>query len=362
MTAGGAELARPPRGRRTGRRRGVPRHRGRSVADRPARGPAAGRPGHRRGNGPPAGRDRRRALAAWSVASRPRPFDWPGGEADWNVAETIGHVATARSGLVLAASLAAQGRWPVDAPAVVPGVPGSADADVPALIARIEPEPADRRARRPCGGRPRDRRLPARPPARRPAALWRVAPVRRRPRSHAPGPARPDRQRSRRGGLSRHVPPRPRRRLDLPAGGRPGRDPAHAPCARARPARPVAGGVRLDRGRRADRRRGLARARRGDRVRRCRDRGPLRPRPGQPVPLAAGRRGHQRRRLRCPRRRRRPIRSCRPSTTPTAGCPRPRPSTSWSGRPIGPRSRSSPGIWRIRSASPGSGSGRTVAG
>ena len=67
----------------------------------------------------------------------PAAIDWPGGEADWNVAQTIGHVATARSGLVLAASLAAQGRWPADAPVVVPGLPGSADADVPALIARI---------------------------------------------------------------------------------------------------------------------------------------------------------------------------------------------------------------------------------
>ncbi len=65
-------------------------------------------------------------------------LEWPGGEAEWNVAETIGHVAAARSGLALAASLAAQGRWPTATAAVVPGVPGPADADVPVLIARIE--------------------------------------------------------------------------------------------------------------------------------------------------------------------------------------------------------------------------------
>ena len=71
------------------------------------------------------------------MASRPRPSTGPAARPTGTSRETIGHVATARSGLVLAASLAAQGRWPADAPAVVPGLPGSADADVPALIARI---------------------------------------------------------------------------------------------------------------------------------------------------------------------------------------------------------------------------------
>lgn len=62
----------------------------------------------------------------------------PGGEADWNVAQAIGHDASARAGLVLAASLAAGGRWPADAPTVVPGVPGPADAARGALLHRIE--------------------------------------------------------------------------------------------------------------------------------------------------------------------------------------------------------------------------------
>jgi hypothetical protein len=55
-------------------------------------------------------------------------FGLPGGEDDWTVAQAIGHDVHARSGLVLAASLAARGRWPADAAAVVPGVPGPAQA------------------------------------------------------------------------------------------------------------------------------------------------------------------------------------------------------------------------------------------
>jgi hypothetical protein len=62
----------------------------------------------------------------------------PGGEADWTVAETIGHVASARAGLVLAASLAAADRWPPDAPPVVPGIPGPADLDRNGLVAKVE--------------------------------------------------------------------------------------------------------------------------------------------------------------------------------------------------------------------------------
>ncbi|HEX5012517.1 MAG TPA: DinB family protein [Candidatus Limnocylindrales bacterium] len=65
-------------------------------------------------------------------------FTLPGGEGDWNVAEAVGHVATSRAGLVLAASLAASNRWPLDAPVVVPGIPGSPVADRPALVARLE--------------------------------------------------------------------------------------------------------------------------------------------------------------------------------------------------------------------------------
>ena len=61
----------------------------------------------------------------------------PGGEADWNVAQAVGHAATSRAGLVLAASLAASGRWPADAPRVVPGIPGAADDDRMTLVDRI---------------------------------------------------------------------------------------------------------------------------------------------------------------------------------------------------------------------------------
>lgn len=65
-------------------------------------------------------------------------FALPGGEADWTLAETIGHVASARAGLVLAASLAASGRWPPDAPPIVAGVPGPAELDRAGLVAKVE--------------------------------------------------------------------------------------------------------------------------------------------------------------------------------------------------------------------------------
>jgi hypothetical protein len=65
-------------------------------------------------------------------------FGLPGGEEDWTVAETIGHAAAARSGLVLAAGLAAADRWPDDAPIVVPGVPGPASLDRADLVHRLE--------------------------------------------------------------------------------------------------------------------------------------------------------------------------------------------------------------------------------
>lgn len=60
----------------------------------------------------------------------------PGGEEDWNVAQTVGHVATSRAGLALAAGLAASDRWPPDAPSAVPGIPGP-PADRPELIRRL---------------------------------------------------------------------------------------------------------------------------------------------------------------------------------------------------------------------------------
>jgi len=61
----------------------------------------------------------------------------PGGEDDWNVAQTIGHDADARAGLCLAAALAASGRWPSQARPVVPGVPGPADATGLVLLRRL---------------------------------------------------------------------------------------------------------------------------------------------------------------------------------------------------------------------------------
>ncbi len=65
-------------------------------------------------------------------------FALPGGEEDWNVAQAVGHDLDARVGLVLAASLAASGRWPAGAPPVVPGVPGPADTTREELLRRLE--------------------------------------------------------------------------------------------------------------------------------------------------------------------------------------------------------------------------------
>ncbi len=77
------------------------------------------------------------ALAGVVEALPERAFALPGGEGDWNVAQAIGHTASARAGLVTAASLAAGGRWPADAPVVVPGVPGDADATRGDLLRRL---------------------------------------------------------------------------------------------------------------------------------------------------------------------------------------------------------------------------------
>jgi hypothetical protein len=77
------------------------------------------------------------ALAAIVETLPEEAFRLPGGEEDWNVAQTVAHDTHARSGLVLAASLAASGRWPADAPPVVPGVPGPADASRAELLRRI---------------------------------------------------------------------------------------------------------------------------------------------------------------------------------------------------------------------------------
>lgn len=58
----------------------------------------------------------------------------PGGEGDWNVAEAFAHTTGSRRWLAHAAALAARGEWPAEAPRVMPGVPGPADADVATLL------------------------------------------------------------------------------------------------------------------------------------------------------------------------------------------------------------------------------------
>lgn len=65
-------------------------------------------------------------------------FGLPGGEADWTVAEAVGHDAAARAGLVMAGALAASGRWPADTPRVVPSVPGAAGAARADLVRKLE--------------------------------------------------------------------------------------------------------------------------------------------------------------------------------------------------------------------------------
>lgn len=77
------------------------------------------------------------ALAAVVERLPDEAFALPGGEGDWTVAEALGHTAESRAGLTMAASLAAQGRWPADAPTVVPGLPGPADATRDRLLARL---------------------------------------------------------------------------------------------------------------------------------------------------------------------------------------------------------------------------------
>jgi hypothetical protein len=77
------------------------------------------------------------ALTAIATSLPDRAFAMPGGEADWNVAQAIGHVADARAGLTLAAALAAQDRFPIDARPVVPGVAGPAGVSRDELLERI---------------------------------------------------------------------------------------------------------------------------------------------------------------------------------------------------------------------------------
>ena len=64
-------------------------------------------------------------------------FAAPGGEEDWTVAEAIGHDADSRAGLAMAGALAASHRFPVDSPAVVPGIPGEHGHGREALVRRL---------------------------------------------------------------------------------------------------------------------------------------------------------------------------------------------------------------------------------
>ncbi len=76
------------------------------------------------------------AIAALVGALPEVAFGLPGGEGDWTVAECVGHAASARAGLTMAAALAASGRWPDDAPTVVPGIPGPV-VDRASLIGKL---------------------------------------------------------------------------------------------------------------------------------------------------------------------------------------------------------------------------------
>ena len=77
------------------------------------------------------------ALTAMTLALPGAALRAPGGEADWNVAQCIGHDCESRVGLCLAASLAAAGRWPADAPTVIQGIPGAPDVDRELLLRKI---------------------------------------------------------------------------------------------------------------------------------------------------------------------------------------------------------------------------------
>ena len=77
------------------------------------------------------------ALAAFVESASEATLRSPGGEEDWNVAQAIGHTCDSRAGLCLAAALAAGGRFPADAPTVVPGIPGPPQADRTTLVRKI---------------------------------------------------------------------------------------------------------------------------------------------------------------------------------------------------------------------------------
>ena len=78
------------------------------------------------------------ALGVVVAALPDEAFALPGGEADWTVAEALGHALDARRTLTFAAALAASGRWPAEAPTVVPSVPGPTSATRTELLAHLE--------------------------------------------------------------------------------------------------------------------------------------------------------------------------------------------------------------------------------
>lgn len=79
------------------------------------------------------------ALEASLRAIPPELLRAPGGEEDWNVAQTFAHTTGSRRWLVHAAALSARGEWPAEAPPRVrPGVPGPADADLVTLLTLLD--------------------------------------------------------------------------------------------------------------------------------------------------------------------------------------------------------------------------------
>src|SRR3972149_2299261 len=166
------------------------------------------------------------------AAASPEVLAAPGGEEDWNVAQALGHATAARQGLVLAAPMAAPGRWPAEAPTLVAGGPPP-DPPRPRRVRGLPLAAPRRRAG-----------VPAHPPRPRPhlhgpLAVRHGRPARRRARA-ARGPAgggRGDRP-----GPGRHrglLRPRPGQRLLRrgPRCDRPGRDlrPARASGCRSSP-------------------------------------------------------------------------------------------------------------------------------
>ena len=86
----------------------------------------------------------------------------PGGEEDWNVAQTLGHTADARAGLSLAASRAAAGTFPPDAPGRRARRPRSRRCRARRAPSPDRPEPAHHRALGAGGAAGHERQIPVR--------------------------------------------------------------------------------------------------------------------------------------------------------------------------------------------------------